>query len=91
MVGVRLQEAIPQRASIHEVVRHSKGVHGKRYKFGIICPDGGMVDTEVSKSSALRCAGSSPALGTSIEIKNPYNLICMDFFNRKNLKMHSPI
>ncbi len=31
-----------------------------------ICPDGGMVYTEVSKSSFARIAGSSPALGTII-------------------------
>lgn len=31
------------------------------------CPDGGMVDTEVSKSSASRLAGSSPALGTKVK------------------------
>lgn len=33
------------------------------------CPDGGMVDTEVSKSSASRLAGSSPALGTIQNLK----------------------
>ncbi len=39
------------------------------YRYGIISPDGGMVDTEVSKSSASRLAGSSPALGTIKIIK----------------------
>ncbi len=34
------------------------------FRSKIICPDGGMVYTEVSKSSASRLAGSSPALGT---------------------------
>ena len=33
-------------------------------KIRYTCPDGGMVYTEVSKSSASRLAGSSPALGT---------------------------
>ena len=31
----------------------------------IICPSGGMVDAEVSKTSTIGCVGSSPTLGTS--------------------------
>lgn len=37
------------------------------------CPGGGMVDTEVSKSSASRLAGSSPALGTRYRIQSIFS------------------
>ncbi len=72
MVDVWPKGSIPPRTRLVIARRHSRGVHGRktnRSKF--ICPDGGMVDTEDSKSSAFGCAGSSPALGTS-KILSPF-------------------
>ena len=34
-----------------------------------LCPSGGMVDAEVSKTSTIGCVGSSPTLGTILARK----------------------
>ncbi len=46
----------------------------------VFCSDGGMVDTEVSKSSASRLAGSSPALSTNYNYQlnyEPFGLLIL--------------
>ena len=46
------------------------GAERKSVRFGdldLLCPSGGMVDTEDLKSSAERRVGSSPALGTKVK------------------------
>ena len=58
--------AIPPNASTSESgATHERGTRSQEIDKGNLRPDGGMVDTEVSKSSAFELAGSSPALGTT--------------------------